>query len=182
MLLVLSGTRLCSKKIDYLDFLVTLSQEQRLCTGDHRQCIIYATAQAWEGGGGGDIWPWLVNTPWRCTSDDSQWQFLVHSSVAMLELFETMSQCFVELKIVIANCLFNITWNLYVRLCPCTTFYHATTETSYTHHYFHITLSKLLLFLIFYYCQFNIWAFCWTHVVTMPITWTSCFHISTVIF
>ena len=53
MLLVLSGTRLCSKKIDYLDFLVTLSQEQRLCTGDHRQCIIYATAQAWGGGGGG---------------------------------------------------------------------------------------------------------------------------------
>ena len=84
----------------------------------------------------------------------------------MLELFETMSQCFVELKIVIANCLFNVTWNLHVRLCPCTTFYHASTETSYTHYYFQITLSTLLLFLIFYYCQFNVWAFCWTHMVT----------------
>ena len=63
MLLVLSGTRLCSKKIDYLDFLVTLSQEQRLCTGDHRQCIIYATAQAWGGGGGGGILPRQVKTP-----------------------------------------------------------------------------------------------------------------------
>ena len=51
VLSVLSGTRLCSKKIDFLDFLVTLLQEQRLCTGEHRQCIIFATAQAWGRGG-----------------------------------------------------------------------------------------------------------------------------------
>ena len=110
----------------------------------------YATAQPWG---------YLTLTgKHRCTPDDSRRQFLVQSSVAMLELFETMSQCFVELKIVIANCLSNITlklfYNLHVHaqhsiMQPLKLLTHTITFRS-------LTLSKILLFLIFYYCEFNV--------------------------
>ena len=71
--------------------------------------------------------------------------------------------------------------NVAMLCCPCTTFYGATSETSYTRHYFQIT-DCLKFYYFHFFIVVNYMFELVVKITWWPITWMNCFHISPLIF